>query len=65
MRELRNMINELNIDDDTKRIMLKLLSRIEDLEWELDCNGIARMNDLKRMQEDICLKTNMNLIDFL
>tara|TARA_R100000353_G_scaffold166112_1_gene127521 strand:+ start:814 stop:1011 length:198 start_codon:yes stop_codon:yes gene_type:complete len=65
MRELRNMINELNIDDDTKRIMLKLLSRIEDLEWELDCNGIARMNDLKRMQEDICLKTDMNLIDFL
>ena len=65
MKELRNLINETMATEDLRRILLKLLNRIEDLEWELDSNGLVRQNDLRRMQEDICMKTQMELIDFL
>ena len=65
MKELRNLINETMATEDLRRILLKLLNRIEDLEWELDSNGLVRQNDLRRMQEDICMKTELELIDFL
>lgn len=65
MRELRTVIESITTSDDMRRVLLRLLFRIEELEHELDSNGIARMNDLKRMQEDIVLKTQMELIDFL
>jgi len=65
MKELRNLINETMATEELRRILLKLLNRIEDLEWELDSNGLVRQNDLRRMQEDICLKTELELIDFL
>jgi len=65
MRELRTVIENITTSDDMRRVLLRLLFRIEELEHELDSNGIARMNDLKRMQEDIVMKTQMELIDFL
>ena len=65
MKELRTVIESITTSDDMRRVLLRLLFRIEELEHELDSNGIARMNDLKRMQEDIVLKTQMELIDFL
>ena len=65
MKELRNMINEATTIEEIKRILIKLLNRLEDVEFDLDNNEIARANDLRRMQEDICLKTDMELIDFL
>tara|TARA_R100000322_G_scaffold145076_1_gene101186 strand:+ start:234 stop:533 length:300 start_codon:yes stop_codon:yes gene_type:complete len=65
MRELRTVIESITTSDDMRRVLLRLLFRIEELEHELDSNGIARMNDLKRMQEDIVMKTEMELIDFL
>lgn len=65
MKELRNLINETMATEELRRILLKLLNRIEDLEWELDSNGLVRQNDLRRMQEDICMKTELELIDFL
>ena len=65
MKEIRNMINEATTIDELKRILIRLLNRVEDVEFDLDNNEVARTNDLRRMQEDICLKTDMELIDFL
>lgn len=65
MRELRNVINETTTIEELKMILIRLLNRVEDLEWELDNNGLVRQNELRRMQEDIVMKTNMELIDFL